>query len=139
MQDKLRIREQARRVAWRQLLRWVQAQMAMIQCGMAESGEVFFAYLQSPCGQSIFEVFAEQGLRMLPPGEEDTVMDQPYIVCPKCGTVSHNPNDVRERYCGACHAFHDDALMLPSLLRRLRRVSDGQARPFTSVAVRYGS
>jgi hypothetical protein len=68
-QDKLRIHEQARRVAWRQLLRWIQAQMAMIQCGMAESGEVFFAYLQSPGGQSIFEVFAEQGLRMLPPGE----------------------------------------------------------------------
>jgi hypothetical protein len=22
--------------------------------------------------------------------------------------VSHNPNDVRERYCGHCHAFHDD-------------------------------
>jgi len=69
--DKLRIHEQARRVAWRQLLRWTQAQMAMIQCGMAESGEVFFAYIQSPrSGQSIFEVFAESGMRMLPAGEE---------------------------------------------------------------------
>jgi hypothetical protein len=67
-----KIKDQARRVAWRQLLRWIQAQMAMIQCGMAESGEVFFAYLQSPAGQSIFEVFAEQGMRMLPPGEEKT-------------------------------------------------------------------
>jgi hypothetical protein len=67
-----RIHEQARRVAWRQLLRWTQAQMAMIQCGMAESAEVFFAYLQSPGGVSIFEVFAEQGLRMLPPGDEKT-------------------------------------------------------------------
>jgi len=65
-----KVHEQARRVAWRQLLRWTQAQMAMIQCGMAESAEVFFAYLQSPGGVSIFEVFAEQGLRMLPPGEE---------------------------------------------------------------------
>jgi hypothetical protein len=35
-------------------------------------------------------------------------VQQPYIVCPKCGMVSHNPNDVRERYCGRCHAFHDD-------------------------------
>lgn len=67
--DKLRIHEQARRVAWRQLLRWIQAQMAMIQCGMAESGEVFFAYIQSAQGQSIFEAFAEQGMRMLPPGD----------------------------------------------------------------------
>jgi hypothetical protein len=69
-EDRNRIHEQARRVAWRQLLRWVQAQMAMIQCGMAESGEVFFAYIQSAQGQSIFEVFAEQGLRMLPPGPQ---------------------------------------------------------------------
>ena len=57
-------------MAWRQLLRWTQAQMAMIQCGMAESAEVFFAYLQSPSGFSIFQEFAEQGLRMLPPGKE---------------------------------------------------------------------
>lgn len=36
------------------------------------------------------------------------IEQQPYIVCPKCGMVSHNPNDVLNRYCGACHAFHDD-------------------------------
>jgi hypothetical protein len=35
------------------------------------------------------------------------MIEQPYIVCPKCGMVSHNPNDVRERYCGNCHSFHD--------------------------------
>src|SRR6185369_11311812 len=29
------LRAKARRVAWRQLLRWTQAQMAMIECGMA--------------------------------------------------------------------------------------------------------
>lgn len=28
------------------------------------------------------------------------------ITCPKCGMESHNPNDVRERYCGNCHQFH---------------------------------
>lgn len=27
--------------------------------------------------------------------------------CPTCGRVSHNPNDVRERYCGACHSYYD--------------------------------
>lgn len=27
------------------------------------------------------------------------------IRCPKCQMVSHNPNDVREGYCGNCHAF----------------------------------
>jgi ribosomal protein L37E len=27
------------------------------------------------------------------------------FTCPKCGAVSYNPNDVKERYCGACHEF----------------------------------
>lgn len=25
------------------------------------------------------------------------------FVCPKCGMVSTQPNDVREGYCGYCH------------------------------------
>jgi hypothetical protein len=25
------------------------------------------------------------------------------ITCPRCGRTSHNPNDVREGYCGNCH------------------------------------
>ena len=29
------------------------------------------------------------------------------ITCPQCGKTSHNPNDVRERYCGFCHQFHE--------------------------------
>ena len=37
-----------------------------------------------------------------------TSAPQPYIVCPKCGMVSRNTNDVTHRYCGNCHAFHDD-------------------------------
>lgn len=31
----------------------------------------------------------------------------PSITCPQCGMTSHNPNDVRERYCGNCHQYHD--------------------------------
>jgi hypothetical protein len=27
------------------------------------------------------------------------------IMCLKCGMVSFNPNDVAQRYCGACHVF----------------------------------
>ena len=34
-------------------------------------------------------------------------MSQPSITCPRCGRTSWNENDVRERYCGACHQFHD--------------------------------
>ena len=31
------------------------------------------------------------------------------IRCKTCHSISHNPNDVEERYCGQCHAFHEDA------------------------------
>lgn len=30
------------------------------------------------------------------------------ITCPQCGMTSYSLNDVRERYCGNCHQFHDD-------------------------------
>lgn len=62
-----KIKEQSRRVAWRQLLRWVQAQMCMIECGMAEREEIFFPYLQHPeTGRTVFEHFRETGFRALP-------------------------------------------------------------------------
>lgn len=31
----------------------------------------------------------------------------PYIICPFCGMKSYNPNDIREKYCGNCHEFHN--------------------------------
>ncbi|MFW5941909.1 MAG: hypothetical protein ACOCXI_08920 [Chloroflexota bacterium] len=30
------------------------------------------------------------------------------IVCLCCGLGSAHPQDVRQRYCGFCNAFHDD-------------------------------
>ncbi len=32
------------------------------------------------------------------------------IKCLLCGLVSYNLNDIRQRYCAACHRFHDDPL-----------------------------
>jgi hypothetical protein len=34
--------------------------------------------------------------------------DRKSITCLICGLTSHNPNDVREVYCGKCHRFHQD-------------------------------
>lgn len=34
--------------------------------------------------------------------------ETPSYTCPRCGAISHNPNDLRERYCGACHKFEDE-------------------------------
>lgn len=30
------------------------------------------------------------------------------FTCPSCGKTSHNPGDVREGYCGRCHAWTRD-------------------------------
>jgi protein-arginine kinase activator protein McsA len=40
--------------------------------------------------------------------------------CPQCGMTSHNPNDVRERYCGNCHQYHDTMLRNATPHRRRR-------------------
>lgn len=58
--------EQAERVAWRQLLRWVQAQVAMIDCGMTQPMEVFFSYhINDSSGRTVFEHFFEQKFKAI--------------------------------------------------------------------------
>ena len=64
------VRQQAERVAWRQLLRWVQAQVALIDTGMVESGEVFSPYMQVRPGLSMYKALCTSGLKMLPAGKE---------------------------------------------------------------------
>lgn len=42
-------------------------------------------------------------------GTDKSMMVDPqeYIACPKCGAQSFNPNDIKHRYCGNCHEFHE--------------------------------
>lgn len=61
-------REQAERVAWRQLLRWVQAQLAMIETGMVAVDEVFLPYMQNDSGKTVYELFAGSGFKQLAAG-----------------------------------------------------------------------
>ena len=65
-------RAQAERVAWRQLLRWVQAQLSMIDTGMVQAHEVFLPYLiHAGTGQTLFEYFQKGGLKQLTAGGGD--------------------------------------------------------------------
>ncbi len=61
---KIKLRAQAERVAWRQLLRWCQAQLAMIETGMVQSAEVFMPYMTHPDGTTFFEYFESKQLRL---------------------------------------------------------------------------
>ena len=61
----------AERVAWRQLLRWVQAQNAMIDCGMVQPAEVFFAYSVFPgTEKTVFQIAMDSQFKMLPAAEK---------------------------------------------------------------------
>jgi len=51
---------QAKRVAWRQILRWVEAQLALTETNMVKLHEVFMPYLLMDKGQTIFEKFESQ-------------------------------------------------------------------------------
>jgi hypothetical protein len=62
-----RDREQAERTAWRQLLRWVQAQNALIEVGMVQAGEVYLAYMVNPgTNQTLFEHMLDTQFKALP-------------------------------------------------------------------------
>jgi len=50
-------REQAERVAWRQLYWWLKSQLAMIDLGMVETAEVLMPYMLGTDGVSFFDTY----------------------------------------------------------------------------------
>ena len=61
--------EQAERIAWRQIYRWLEAQFALIHVGMTEPAEVFLPYVQTANNRTLFEEFRDYGMKMLPTGD----------------------------------------------------------------------
>jgi hypothetical protein len=56
--------DRARRIAWRQVYRWIQAQLAMVNVGMVKTEEVFLPYWVNPnTGQSLFQCVLDSGFR----------------------------------------------------------------------------
>lgn len=60
-----RDKEQAKHVAWRQILRWVEAQLALVQVGMVKTEEVFLAYAQLRSGETVYERLQATKFKML--------------------------------------------------------------------------
>jgi hypothetical protein len=59
------IEVQARRVAWRQVLRWIEAQLALVDTEMVQIQEVFMPYLQMNTGQTLYEKLEETKFKMI--------------------------------------------------------------------------
>ena len=58
-------REQAEKVAWRQVRRWVEAQLALVNTQMVDLAEVFLPYVQMPTGRSLYAELCARGPRAL--------------------------------------------------------------------------
>jgi len=52
---------QAKRVAWRQILRWIEAQMALVETEMVDIKEVFMPYIQVSLTQTFYQKMAQKG------------------------------------------------------------------------------
>jgi hypothetical protein len=63
-------RAQAKRVAWRIVKDWIEAQIAIIESGQALIQEVFLPYAITDTGQTIFERSNQDFQRMLKAGGE---------------------------------------------------------------------
>lgn len=63
--------EQARRVAWRILYKWIQSQVAFIETGMVKTEEVFFSYMATPDGSTLFKMMEAKGLHKALPAPQD--------------------------------------------------------------------
>ena len=55
---------QAKRVAWRILKDWVEAQMAILESGMVEMEQIFLPYMTNRMGQSVYQLYKEQNLML---------------------------------------------------------------------------
>jgi hypothetical protein len=67
---RLRTREQAKRVAWRVVKDWVEAQMAFIQSGQASLAQLFLPHAVKADGHTLYEEIAADPRFLLGSGEE---------------------------------------------------------------------
>lgn len=58
-------KEQAKRIGWRQILRWLQAQLALMEVGMVDMKEVFLPYCLWNDNKTLYEVFEKDGPKLL--------------------------------------------------------------------------
>lgn len=58
-------KEQAIRVSWRLIYRWVQAQLALVEVGAVDIEEVFLPYAETRNGLTVYEQYIGNGFKQL--------------------------------------------------------------------------
>lgn len=57
--------EQAHRVAWRQIKRWIEAQLALLEVNMVELEEIFMPYLMVNQEETFYEKLAKNNFKQI--------------------------------------------------------------------------
>lgn len=70
MRPKFRTEAHARRVAWRIVKDWIEAQIALVHSGQATLPQLFLPHALRPDGRTLFDVVAADPRALLSPGEE---------------------------------------------------------------------
>ena len=65
-QAKARLYDQAARCAWRNVMFWIKAQLALVEIGMVTVSEVFLPYMLMDGQQTLYDRMLERGLAELP-------------------------------------------------------------------------
>lgn len=71
--SRLCTRLQARRVTWRILKNWLEAQLALNEAGQADMAEVFMPYAITNDGRSVYELFREAHVKQLNAAPDNVV------------------------------------------------------------------
>lgn len=71
--NSLRSMAQARRVAWRVLKDWMEAQLALFKVGQAEAGQVLMPYAVDSEGRTAYSIFKESHVRQLNAAPDNVV------------------------------------------------------------------
>jgi predicted transcriptional regulator len=65
-------------------------------------------------------------------------MSEEMYTCPKCGRISHNPNDALNRYCGYCHIFEEqEAEFIAAIEEGLKALGEGRVLSHEEVKARF--
>lgn len=70
---KYRSPSQARRVAWRVLKDWLEAQLALFKVGQAEAGQVLMPYAVDGEGRTAYQIFREAHVKQLNAAPDNVV------------------------------------------------------------------
>jgi len=61
----IKTEEQAKRVAWRQILKWIESQLAIVDIDMVDIGEVFLPYMLISKSKTLYQHLIDNDMKLI--------------------------------------------------------------------------